>query len=192
MRALRIDDDWRTLISVFPKNWQALGTQTKATNYMRGFSSAEVLLRTLLLHIGQGYSLKETATRAKLAKLAAVSGVALFKRLKKSEQWLRSLCLALLEENGVDPRRFDPDLRFRVVDGSVVKEPGKTGSQWRFLFSLKLPSLECDQFDLTPTGGKAKKERFMLRIQWQGAQELATDSICIQNFRGFRLPRYGA
>ena len=41
----------------------------------------------------------------------------------------------------------------RLVDGSVVKEPGKTGSQWRLHYSLRLPSLECEEFILTPAHG---------------------------------------
>lgn len=161
-----LNDDWQTLISVFPKNWQELGVKSQATNYMRGFSSPEALLRTLLLHIGKGYSLKETAARARAAKIAKVSSVALFKRLKKSEFWLKGLCSALLEENGINIKQLDAALRFRVVDGSVVKEPGKTGSQWRFLFSLRLPNLECDQFDLTSTKGKGSGEQLSrLHIQ---------------------------
>jgi hypothetical protein len=154
----REKDDWKTLVSVFPKDWKKLGAEAGATNYMRGFSSPEVLLRVLLLHIGKGYSLKETATRARISKLAKVSGVALFKRLKKSEEWLKNLCLALLAEKGIDIKRLNPSIQFRVVDGSIVKEPGKTGSQWRFLFSFRLPDLECDQFDLTPSDGKGTGE----------------------------------
>ena len=42
----------------------------------------------------------------------------------------------------------------RVVDGTVVKEPGKTGSRWRILYSLRLPSLACDFFELTATMGE--------------------------------------
>lgn len=159
-------DDWKTLVSVFPKNWKKLGVEAGATNYMRGFSSPEVLLRVLLLHVGKGYSLKETAARASISRLAEVSSVALFKRLKKSEKWLKSLCLALLAEKGIDVKRLNPSVQFRVVDGSIVKEPGKTGSQWRFLFSFSLPDLECDQFDLTPHDGKGTGEHFnRLRVK---------------------------
>lgn len=159
-------DDWKTLVSVLPKNWKKLGAEAGATNYMRGFSSPEVLLRVLLLHIGKGYSLKETAARASISKLAKVSSVALFKRLKKSEKWLKSLCLALLAEKGIDINRLNPSVQFRVVDGSIVKEPGKTGSQWRFLFSFSLPDLECDQFDLTPSDGKGTGEHLnRLRVK---------------------------
>ena len=161
-----IYDDWEVLLSAFPKNWKEIGTETKATNYMRGFSSAEVLIRILLLHIGKGYSLKETSVRAKNANLVDVSHVALFKRLKKSELWLKSLCLALLEESGINVSIIDPKFNLRIVDGSIVKEPGKTGSEWRFLFSFRLPSLNCDQFDLTPVTGTGTGEAFnRLRIR---------------------------
>ena len=33
---------------------------------LRGFSSLEALLRTLLMHVGCGWSLRETAVQAKL------------------------------------------------------------------------------------------------------------------------------
>jgi len=79
---------------------------------------------------------------AKLADLAAVSDVALLKRLRRSEEWLRCLCLALLRENAL---ASGPAARqFRIVDGTVIKEPGKTGCQWRILYSIQLPTLVCD------------------------------------------------
>src|SRR5215472_4162337 len=28
----------------------------------------------------------------------------------------------------------------RIVDGTIVREPGKTGSQWRILYSVRLPT----------------------------------------------------
>jgi hypothetical protein len=49
----------------------------------------------------------------------------------------------------------------RLVDGSIVKEPGKTGSQWRILYSLRLPDLYCDYFNLTPTSGSGTGESFL-------------------------------
>ena len=48
--------------------------------------------------------------------------------------------------------------RFRIVDGTIVREPGKTGSQWRILYSIRLPSLECDFFEVTATIGEGSGE----------------------------------
>jgi hypothetical protein len=42
----------------------------------------------------------------------------------------------------------------------VVCEPGPTGGQWRIHYSLRLPSLECDCFQLTSTAGAGTAERF--------------------------------
>jgi len=41
--------------------------QSGAVQRLRGFSSPDVLLRMLMLHVGRGYSLRETVVRAKLA-----------------------------------------------------------------------------------------------------------------------------
>jgi hypothetical protein len=67
---------------------------------LRGFPSPDVLLRMLMLHVARGLSLRETVVRAKLANWTDISDVALLKRLRNSEEWLRSLCVALLQEGG--------------------------------------------------------------------------------------------
>ncbi len=127
---------------------------------LRGFSSLDALLRTLLLHVGCGWSLRETAVQAKLAGLADVSDVTLLNRLRDAEDWLRRLCEQLWRANGVTLEPGFTRRRVRLLDATVVCEPGKTGSQWRIHYSLQLPGLECDQFDLTSTRGAGTGEHF--------------------------------
>jgi len=50
-----------------------MGRSSGAIRRLRGFPSLEALLRTLLLHVGCGWSLRETAVQAKLAGIASVS-----------------------------------------------------------------------------------------------------------------------
>ncbi len=154
-----IDEDWRVLLSLFPEEWEELGRKTGAITRLRGFDSVGNVLRTLLMHVGTGWSLRETAVRAKLAGIAEVSDVTLLNRLRQSEGWLRELCQQLWKENGVDLTPAIAGYPVRLVDGSVVKEPGKTGSQWRLHYSLRLPSLECDEFILTPAHGRGNGDR---------------------------------
>ena len=85
------EEGWRVLVSLFPKDWEELARRSGAIERLRGFPSAEALLRTLLVHFGQGYSLRETAVRARAAEVATVSDVALLKRLRRAEGWLREL-----------------------------------------------------------------------------------------------------
>ena len=154
-----INEDWRILLSLFPKDWEELGRSTGAITRLRGFDSTGDVLRALLLHVGTGWSLRETAARVKLAGITDVSDVTLLNRLRQSEGWLRELCQQLWKENGVDLAPAIGGYPVRVVDGSLVKEPGKTGSQWRLHYSLRLPSLECDEFILTPAHGQGNGDR---------------------------------
>jgi hypothetical protein len=152
-----LDENWKILLSLFPPLWREQAVEFGAIERFRSFTP-EALMHTLLLHIARGYSLRETAVRAKAAGIAEVSDVALLKRLRRSEGWLRSLCLSLLDENGVRPRQLKEGIRLRLFDGTLVKEPGKTGSFWRIHYSLLIPSLECDFFKLTQSAGSGVGE----------------------------------
>ena len=156
-----LDENWNTLLTLFPKNWEELAVSTGAmTRKLRSFDSAEAILRTLLLHIARGYSLRETVVRAKAAGLASVSDVALLKRLRLAEHWLKELCCSLLTERGIQLPQSKLHFKIRLVDGTVVKEQGKTGSQWRIHYSISLPKFQCDYFELTSTKGRGSAETF--------------------------------
>lgn len=173
MAALR--EDWRVLQGLFPAGWEELGRSSGAVARLRGFDSLNDLFRTLLMHVGCGWSLRETAVQAKLAGIADVSDVTLLNRLRQSEDWLRQLCQELWRDSGVS---LEPALKgqpVRVVDATVVKEPGKTGGQWRIHYSMRLPSLECDQFDLTPTQGKSTGEK-LGRFKFQKGELILADA----------------
>jgi len=153
-------EDWRVLVSLFPVGWQEQARLTGAMERQRGITSPEALLRLYLLHVGRGYSLRETVVRAKEGGVASISDVGLLKRLRRSEEWLRWLCQQLFLENGLLAPREESDRhrRVRIVDGTIVREPGKTGSQWRIVYSLQLPDLFCDHFNLTSTIGQGSGE----------------------------------
>ncbi len=126
---------------------------------LRKNKSAENLLRTLLIHLGCGHSLRETVVRAKEAGIADLSDVALLKRLRKSKDWLYAMCVALFKERGVELTSSNA-FQVRAFDATTVKEPGKTGSLWRIHYSVSLPSLNCDFFKLTATKGGGTGESF--------------------------------
>ena len=152
-----LNEDWELLLTLFPMGWQEQAILCGAVERLRGFRSAAELLRVLLLHVGKGYSLRETAVRAREAGLAEVSDVALLKRLRNAEQWWRGLCVSLLGESGFHMSCDSRGWNVRVVDGTVIQEPGR-GGRWRLHYSLQLPDLECDQFLLTAVKGAGTGE----------------------------------
>lgn len=168
-----MNEDWKLLTSFFPENWKELAVTTNALKGLRKNKSEENILRTLLIHLACGYSLRETAVRAKRSGLADLSSVALWKRLRKSKDWLHSLCLALFEQRGIECGE-DGGFQVRLFDATSVKEPGKTGGLWRIHYSVRLPSLGCDFFKLSETQGKGTGES-LLRFPIQAGDYIIAD-----------------
>lgn len=152
------DESWRVLCSLFPRGWDRLAFGEGAVERLRGFPNTESLLRTLLLHVGRGYSLRETAVQAQLAGVAEVSDVTILNRLRQAEGWLHRLCQELLHEMGVALPMPPSGRKVRLLDGTLLQEPGRTGSSWRIHYSLQVPSLLCDHFQLTSTKGAGTGE----------------------------------
>lgn len=148
-----LDEDWDLLLTFLPANWKWLATRTRSLKGLHGDRSPDNAMRVLLLHVGAGLSLRETAVRARECHLADLSDVAILKRLRKSKDWLRQLCLKLFRERGV-PLGRSTGRQLRVFDATTVKEPGRTGSVWRIHYSVRLPSLTCDFFKVTETQGE--------------------------------------
>ena len=80
----------------------------------------------------------------------------MLKRLRKAS----SGYVCLLRENVAYRLEEGISRTIRIVDGTIVREPGKTGSQWRVLYSIRLPSLVCDFFEVTATIGEGSGESF--------------------------------
>jgi hypothetical protein len=106
--------------------------------------------------------LEQTVLRARELGLAQVSGVALFKRLRRAEAWLRDLCQHLLAEQQARLGRSAWPSRYRVraIDATDIQEPGSTGTAWRIHYGIGLPELVCDHYELTDGKGGEKLGRF--------------------------------
>jgi hypothetical protein len=160
-----LDEQWLHVRSLLPNDFEELARNHGAMRRKRGeIKDAETLLRLILLHVGGGLSLDQTVVRAREQGLAALSAVALFKRLKSSEKWLAALTAGMLREM---PAAKLPSLggryRIRALDATFIQEPGSTGTDWRLHYSLKLPELVCDFFEITDATGAEHLKRLPVR-----------------------------
>jgi hypothetical protein len=166
-----LPEDWEILRSWLPQDLNARARQFDFFQRARGLTDGERWLRLILMHVAGGLSLEQTAVRAKELGLASISGVALFKRLRKAEAWLGSLCQHLLAEQQTRLGRclWPSQYRVRAIDATDIQEPGSTGSAWRLHYSIALPELVCDHYEVTdPHGGEGlgrfqfKKDQLIL------------------------------
>lgn len=144
-------DDWQVVCQFLPSGWQEAARTHGALRRARGIPSAAILLRVLLVHLVDGCSLHETALRADQAGWCSISSVAIFKRLRASERWLRWMAQRLWRS--FPQSRAAASHRIRVVDATTVQEFGSTGTDWRVHFAVDLRTLHCDHFELTDVRG---------------------------------------
>jgi Transposase DDE domain len=157
----RLEEDWELVQALLPEGWQDKARELGALRRGRGISDAATLLRVMLIHLAQGCGLRETAVRAHEGGLASVSDVAVLKRLKGCGEWFKWMAEGLRQ-------KWLPEFpaaaatwqgrRVRLVDGTMVSEPGDTGSQWRLHYAIGVPALNCDEVIITsPREGESLK-----------------------------------
>lgn len=158
-------EDWQFLLTFLPPGWQGKARELGAIQRYRRFENPEVLLRTLLIHLAMGCSLRETAARAKQGHITQVSDVALLKRLKAAGDWLRWMAQSVMQAwvSKQPEAIFGERLRIRIIDGSTIQEPGSTGTTWRLHYSILLPTLQCNEVHVTSPKIGESFQRFLVQ-----------------------------
>ena len=173
-----MDEERDLLASFLPTDWRDLAKETGAMRRARGeITSPEILLQVLLMHVATGLSLKQATARAHTQGLASMTDVALLKRLRTSERWLRELARQMFEASRfryAGPR-VPAARRLRAVDATTVQEPGATGTDWRIHYSISLPDMKCDFYEVTDNKGAETYKRIPVQ---QGDVILADRGYC--------------
>lgn len=158
MNDLTIKDEWPVLKRFLPEGWEEKAFKLGALKRKKKIGSADTLLRVLFIHLADGKSLRTTAAYAHEAGLCSVNDVAILHRLKKSSEWFRWMAMELIEQTHINllSEQFSTKFNIRLVDGTVIKEPGSTGTDWRIHYCVQLASLRCDYFHISdPSVGES-------------------------------------
>ncbi len=121
--------DWERVVRRLPAGWEERAREHKAFERRREVRGPGDLLRLVLGSAAQGLSHRLAAWWADQAKIARLSDVAVGRRLRKARAWLSAevgLLLGLRRE-----RWAGRVVRVRLVDATVISEPGSRGTDWR-------------------------------------------------------------
>ncbi len=149
-----IETEWPFLLTLLPAEWERQAKELGALQRPRGVPSAAALLHLAFAYAGGGWSVRATALWAREAGVAALSGVALWKRLRHAAPWLGWLVMAQLRARAALPA-LPGGLRVRLVDATVVSKPGSHGTDFRVHLGLDLGRLLIDDLELTLAGGES-------------------------------------
>src|SRR3989442_5704613 len=145
-----LEEEWEYLTELLPKDWREQARKTGALRRARGITSADCLLQMILMHTATGLSLRQTVVRARQQSIADISDVALLKRLRSSEAWLRGLTARMAEiGEAAIVQRLCSQRRVRVVDAPTIEEQGGADTDCRVHYTLCLSDIDCDFFELT-------------------------------------------
>ncbi len=124
-----LDEEWEYLTDLLPEDWREQARTTGALRRARDVSSPDALLQLILMHTATGLSLRQTVLRAREQSIADISDVALLKRLRASESWLRSLAAQMtdFDDTGI-LKQVSTQRRVRAVDATTVEEHGGAGT----------------------------------------------------------------
>jgi len=145
-----LTDQWSALLQTLPSSLdlEATARMTCALVRRREIQRATDLLRLVLAYAVCDWSLRLVGAWATLMGLAALSDVAVYKRLQHCQQWLGQILVALLQVQQVQ-LRAQPGVRLRLWDGTRISRPGSTGTDWVLHLSLDLGHLCLDGVEVT-------------------------------------------
>lgn len=158
-----LPEEWCILRSWLSDDLALSAQQCGFVRRTTGRVDAEMWLRLILMHVTGGLSLKQTMLRAAELEWCELSHVALFKRLRVAQDWLSVLSEGLIKwqrERLNESHAWPEGWNVRLIDATDVQEPGSTGTAWRIHYSLSLPNMVCDHYEITDGKGGEKFGRF--------------------------------
>ena len=158
-----VDPHWPTLLQRLSGmvDLDASARASGALRRRRAVADGVTLLRLALAHGPGGLSLRSAAAWAGVSGVAALSDVALRKRLRGAADWLGLVAGALLRRAAAGPfAALLAGRRLRIVDASSISAPGAVGTDWRVHAEYDPSAGRFTGFELTGIRGAEGFARF--------------------------------
>jgi hypothetical protein len=175
MRTIHADRDWQMLLSYLPDDYEQLAREHRLMNPQwtnAKVTSAQELLRFILLHVGADLPLRQTVVTVAQAGGPKVSQVWLHQKMRRARPYLAALVARLMADTAAiaSPEQW-AGYEMVCLDGSTVSGPGAEGSDARIHGVLRLHDLAVR--DVLVTG--AVDGETLRRFSWMPEQLVIVD-----------------
>jgi len=140
-----LDNCFETFVQALPADYVELAYEFKAFERARKVTSPYQLLHIVLLYCGLDLSLRSCAGEVAQHQ-GYISDTAIQKRLAACVPWVKALLSGVF---GLERVVNSGSLRFVVIDGSTVQEPGATETTYRLHIAIDLINLSVRQVTVT-------------------------------------------
>ncbi len=159
----RILDDWETIESLLPANWEQLAQVHKQLEVKHGnakITNARDLLHLILVHAACNLPLRQTVALVAQAGGPTLSPMRLHKKMIRGGDYLHALVTAMVDS----PMDCAPEkwggYEVSVVDASIISRPGSAYGDGRLHLRMRLSDLKYLQVRCTGTDEGETFRRF--------------------------------
>lgn len=146
-----VGGDWIRMSARIPVEIESLARETKALQRKREVKSGLDLLRLVLAYSVCDWSLRLVGAWATIIGLGHLSDVAVRKRLRNTLQWLGRIIGTWLQKR--QQALAGRAVRVRLIDASVISEPGSEGTDWRLHARFDLGAFSMTGIEITDVSG---------------------------------------
>ncbi len=152
-RVLEERDEWNSLCAPWCTELEASARETQALQRKRKIRSAPDLLRLALGYSLNDWSLQQLGAWATAMQVSAssMSNTALQTRLRQARPWLSRLVGQWLKTVPAAPAQAGVSVR--LIDATVICQPGSKGTDWRVHLSWNAGTLCLEGIELTDAHG---------------------------------------
>jgi hypothetical protein len=155
------DADWRTLLDYLPRDYEQLAREHRQVETQYGnakITSAQLLLRFILLHVGANLPLRQTVALMAEAGGPSLAPMRLHKKMCRAAPYLQALVARMVDW----PSRAQPELwmgySLVLVDATTVSRPGSVGTDARIHTKLRPSDMSlCEAIVTDGRGGETLK-----------------------------------
>lgn len=148
----KILNDWETLVSLLPANWEQLAEDHKQLLVKHGnakITNAGDLLRLILVHAAADLPLRQTVALVAEAGGPSISPMRLHKKMIRARGYLHALVTAMVDTPmGLAPEKWAGYV-VSAVDATVISRPGSLNGDARIHARLRLADLKYLQIRST-------------------------------------------
>jgi hypothetical protein len=156
--------DWGAILAHLPANYAELAVEHKQLQTQYGgakITTADWLLRFILLHVGANLPLLQTVAVIAEAGGPKLSGMRLHMKMRRAAPYLQALVERMVPWAGQAKPELWAGYSMTLVDSSTVCGPGATGTDARIHTKLRVTDLAIRDVVVTDVSGGETFKRFL-------------------------------
>lgn len=158
-QATLVYEQWKDVERIIGMDFETSAKAAKALVRKREIKRAADLLWVVLLYSLCDFSLRRVGLWSVLLGIGYLSDVAILKRLRGCNAWLGLLIMGILQKR-CRALKQEAGIRLRLIDATVISQPGSQGTDWRLHLSMDLGQACLDGIELSDGAGGESLARF--------------------------------